>query len=165
MKQKEEEEIKSYTVTVITMFNIFLIIFIFIFLYNYFHLISIKIRGLIFLEKHLLKELKIEFKNPVFLVSLPTNDYKFYTSLPKDFIVNYDVDNFLFPNIVGLKVYHKAQTEKKIIFYCKFSDITLNKTNFKSKNTEKLYIEYLLISKKNKNFIKQEICRQLRERN
>ena len=34
----------------------------------------------------------------------------------------------------------------------------------KDKKIEKLYIEYLLISKTNKNFIKQEVCRQLRER-
>jgi hypothetical protein len=164
MKPKIEVETKSYITMVKIMFNILLIICIFIFSNKYFFILSIKIRGFLFLKKNWLKELKLEFKNPIFLVSLPTNDYKLYTSLPKDFIVTYDIDNFLFPNFVGITVCHKSYLENKIIFYSKFSDITLNKSNLKDKKIEKLYIEYLLISKTNKNFIKQEVCRQLRER-
>lgn len=165
MKLKIEVEIKSYTTTVRIMLNILIIVLIFIFSNKYFFILSIKIRGFIFLKNSYLKDLKIEFQNPIFLVSLPTNDYKLYTSLPKDFIVTYDIDNFLFPNLVGVKVYHRAYSENKIIFYSNFTNISLNKSNFRNKKIEKLCIEYLLISKENRNFIRQEVCRQLRERN
>ena len=164
MKLKTTVEIKSYIIVVRIMLNILILIAIFIFSNKYFFLIAIKIRGFIFLNNNYLKELKIEFENPIFLISLPTNDYKLYTSLPKDFKVSYDIDNFLFPRLSGIKVYHKASSGNRIIFYSNFTDIKLNKSNFNNKEIEKLYIENLLITKEIRNFIKQEVCRQLRER-
>ena len=68
MKPKIEVETKSYITMVKIMFNILLIICIFIFSNKYFFILSIKIRGFLFLKKNWLKELKLEFKNPIFLV-------------------------------------------------------------------------------------------------
>lgn len=141
------------------MFNILFFSIIFILSNRFFYFLTIKIKSL-FVNKLFTKEIQLEFNKGFFLVSLPTNDYKLYTSLPKDFKIIYDFEGFLFPVLKGIKVFYKNPFEKKYVFYAKIADITVkNKENFPHN-----HILFLLFNKKQKNFIKQNICKKLRER-
>lgn len=142
------------------MLNLLLFLLIFIFSNTFFYILSVKIRAL-FINKEKLEEQQLEFNNSFFLISLPTNDYKLYTSLPKDFKILYDFEGFLFPKLQGIKVYYKKSSDKKFIFYAKLSDISLKNSKISSKNL----ITILLFNKEQKNSIKQKICKKLRERN
>lgn len=138
------------------MYKYIFFLVVFIFSNKYFYILAMKIKGIFFKYKKLENK---NFEEGIFLVSLPTNDYKLYTSLPKDFKVIYDFNNFLFPSFQGVKVYYKNKNEKKLVFYIK-----LNKNFFnESHHLKEEFISYMM-SKKYKNQLKQEICRKLRER-
>jgi len=141
------------------MFNLLFFLIIFVFSNRFFYIWVIKVKSL-FTAKLFSKEIELEFSKAFFLVSLPTNDYKLYTSLPKDFKIIYDFEGFLFPVLKGIKVFYTNPLEKKYVFYAKLSDMDVkNKENFP--HNHKLF---LLFSKKQKNSIKQSICKKLRER-
>lgn len=141
------------------MLNVIILLFIFILSNKYLYFSAIKIKGL-FINRKAIEGLEFEYKNPVYLVSLPTNDYRLYTSLPKDFKIYYDFSNFLFPELIGLKVYYKSKEEKKMIYYIKLENINVKGKKYLS---NKLKI-YMVFNKYYKNLIKQEICRKMRER-
>lgn len=141
------------------MLNVIILLFIFILSNKYLYFLAIKIKGL-FINRKAIEGLEFEYKNPVYLVSLPTNDYRLYTSLPKDFKIYYDFSNFLFPELIGLKVYYKSKEEKKMIYYIKLENINVKGKKYLS---NKLKI-YMVFNKYYKNLIKQEICRKMRER-
>ena len=141
------------------MINIVGFLLIFTFSNRYLYILSIKIKTL-FLDKEYFEKLEFSFEEPVFLISLPTNDYKLYTSLPKDFKILYDFRNFLFPQLVGIKVFYKNKNEKKMVFYIKYDDLSIKN---KAENLENYKI-FMIFSKKHKSAIKQEICKKLRER-
>lgn len=150
------------------MFNILIIIgivFIFIFSNKYLYILSIKLKALLLLNKFRLKDLYLTFDSSVFLVSLPTNDYKLYISLPKDFKISYDFENFLFPRLKGIKVFYINDAQNKLIFYVSLADISLNKKPPHSQDVENLIIQELLFSKKMDTAIRQDVCKKLRERN
>ncbi len=135
------------------MYSYLLFIIIFIFSNKYLYVFVIKFRSF-FVKK--INHVHFEPKESTFFVSLPTNDHKLYTSLPKDFLIVYDFKNFLFPRFEGLKVYYRNGTEKKLVLYQK-----LNLDNFENKNNALSE----LMSKEYKRELKQEICKKLRERN
>lgn len=141
------------------MINIVGFLLIFTLSNRYLYILSIKIKTL-FLDKEYFEKLEFSFEEPVFLISLPTNDYKLYTSLPKDFKILYDFRNFLFPQLVGIKVFYKNKNEKKMVFYIKYDDLSIKN---KAENLEKYKI-FMIFNKKHKSAIKQEICKKLRER-
>ena len=128
---------------------------IFIFSNRYLYILVIKFKSLFIKNNHYKKS---EEEEATFFVSLPTNDYKLYTSLPKDFKIVYDFKNFLFPHFEGLKVYYKNDNEKKLVFYLKINFEKLNNLENKDK------ILSMLMSKEYQRELKQEICRKLRER-
>lgn len=141
------------------MINIIGFLLIFTLSNRYLYILSVKVKTL-FLDKEYFEKLEFSFEEPVFLISLPTNDYKLYTSLPKDFRILYDFKNFLFPELVGIKVFYKNKSEKKMVFYIKYDDLSIKN---KVDNLEKYKI-FMIFNKKHKSTIKQEICKKLRER-
>lgn len=141
------------------MTNIIIFLLIYFFLNRYLYIFAVKIKTL-FLDKESFNSLEFIYEEPIFLISLPTNDYKLYTSLPKDFKIYYDFRNFLFPELVGIKVCYKNKGDKKIVFYIKYSDLFIKN---RVENPEKYKI-FMIFSKKHKNTIKQEVCKKLRER-
>ena len=103
-------------IQVINMTNIIIFLLIYFFLNRYLYIFAVKIKTL-FLDKENFNSLEFIYEEPIFLISLPTNDYKLYTSLPKDFKIYYDFRNFLFPELVGIKVCYKNKGDEKKSFF------------------------------------------------
>lgn len=165
MKQKLWGEIELSVMKVMKMFSIFIVLLIFISINKYCYMLSILIKGKFLIKKYDLniEHTKLQYLNYYYLVSLPTNETKLYMSLPRDFDIKFEFENFLFPSFSSVGVYYKNNVENKLILSIRSQDINLVNKNFNDEEKQ-IFIQYLLFSKNVQLELKQEICKKLRER-
>ncbi len=106
-----------------------------------------------------MEKLEIDSESIIFLTPTPTNNLKYLTSLPKDFILKYKYVNFLMPTLDCITIYYLEENSKNLIGIILLEEkVFINKIDMNNQD-----INFLLLSKILKEKILFEVCNKLRK--